>query len=388
MIAARNNKKQKQMKNWILIIGIAIVAYSCGSKSTDSLAELKQQKDSLKSLYDDIAAQIAVIDQQIKAADTTARLPLVTINTVEVKPFSHFVEIQGAVETGGNALLYPEAPGTITAILVKEGATVNKGDVIMKIDADVLQSTLTEVETQYELAKDVFEKQERLWKDKIGSEVQYLQAKNNKESLEQRMKTVKQQIGMYVIKAPISGIVDEILPKVGEAAMPGMPVARVINYNETYVKADVSEKYVGMLKEGTLVNVSFPTIGKEYQSTVKRVADFINPTNRSFKIYIDLSNVKTDLKPNLLADISVRDFTLDTAVVLPSSIIQQDRNGNDYVYIIENTSNQNKVKKVIIKPGFSYKNQTLVLEGLKGNEQYIDKGSRSVQDGDVVEVKK
>ncbi len=376
------------MKNWILVIGIATIAYSCGSKSTDSLAELKQQKDSLKSLYDDIAAQIAVIDQEIKAADTTARLPLVTLNTVEVKPFSHFVEIQGAVETGGNALLYPEASGTITAILVKEGATVNKGDVIMKIDADVLQSTLTEVETQYELAKDVYEKQERLWKDKIGSEMQYLQAKNNKEALEQKIKTIKQQVGMYVIKAPISGIVDEILPKVGEAAMPGMPVARVINYNETYVKADVSEKYVGMLKEGTLVNVSFPTIGKEYQSTVKRVADFINPTNRSFKIYIDLSNVKTDLKPNLLADISVRDFTLDTAIVLPSSIIQQDRNGNDYVYIIENTSNQNKVKKVVIKPGFSYQNQTVVLEGLKGNEQYIDKGSRSVQDGDVVEVKK
>jgi membrane fusion protein (multidrug efflux system) len=376
------------MKNWILIIGIAIVAYSCGSKSTDSLAELKQQKDSLKSLYDDIAAQIAVIDQQIKAADTTARLPLVTLNTVEVKPFSHFVEIQGAVETGGNALLYPETPGTITAILVKEGAMVNKGDVIIKLDADVLQSTLKEVETQYELAKDIFEKQERLWKDKIGSEVQYLQAKNNKEALEQKMKTVKQQVGMYVIKAPISGIVDEIMPKVGEAAMPGMPVARVINYSETYVKADVSEKYVGVLKEGTLVNVKFPTIGQEFQTKVKRVADFINPTNRSFKIYIDLSNIKADLKPNLLADISVRDFTLDTAVVLPSSIIQQDRNGNDYVYIIQNSSNQNVVKKVIIKPGFSYQNQTVVLEGLKGDEQYIDKGSRSVQDGDVVEVSK
>jgi len=376
------------MKNWILIIGIAILAYSCGSKSTDSLAELKQQKDSLKSLYDDIAAQIAVIDQQIKAADTTARLPLVTLNTVEVKPFSHFVEIQGAVETGGNALLYPEAPGTITAIMVKEGAIVNKGDVIIKLDADVLQSTLKEVETQYELAKDIFEKQERLWKEKIGSEVQYLQAKNNKEALEQKMKTVKQQVGMYVIKAPISGIVDEIMPKVGEAAMPGMPVARVINYSETYVKADVSEKYVGVLKEGTLVNVKFPTIGQEFQTKVKRVADFINPTNRSFKIYIDLSNIKADLKPNLLADISVRDFTLDTAVVLPSSIIQQDRNGNDYVYIIQNSSNQNVVKKVIIKPGFSYQNQTVVLEGLKGDEQYIDKGSRSVQDGDVVEVKK
>ncbi|MCL4857297.1 MAG: efflux RND transporter periplasmic adaptor subunit, partial [Flavobacteriales bacterium] len=257
-----------------------------------------------------------------------------------------------------------------------------------KLDADVLQSTLTEVETQYNLAKDIYEKQERLWKDKIGSEVQYLQAKNNKEALEQKMKTIKQQVGMYVIKAPISGVVDEIMPKVGEAAMPGMPVARVINYSETYIKADVSEKYVGVLKEGTLVNVKFSTLGQEFQTKVKRVADFINPSNRSFKIYIDLANIKADLRPNLLADISVRDFALDTAVVLPSSVIQQDRNGNDYVYIIENNSNQNRVKKVVVKVGASYQNETVIIDGLKGNEQYIDKGSRSVQEGDVVEVKK
>lgn len=376
------------MKNWILIIGIATIAYSCGTENTDGLAELKERKDSLKSLYDDIAEQIAVIDQQIKAADTTARLPLVTLNNVEVKPFNHFVEVQGAVETGGNALIYPETPGTVIAILVKEGSTVNKGDVIMKLDADVLQSTLTEVETQYNLAKDIYEKQERLWKDKIGSEVQYLQAKNNKEALEQKMKTIKQQVGMYVIKAPISGVLDEIMPKVGEAAMPGMPVARVINYSETYIKADVSEKYVGVLKEGTLVNVKFSTLGQEFQTKVKRVADFINPSNRSFKIYIDLANIKADLRPNLLADISVRDFALDTAVVLPSSVIQQDRNGNDYVYIIENNANQNRVKKVVVKVGASYQNETVIIDGLKGNEQYIDKGSRSVQEGDVVEVKK
>ncbi len=374
------------MRNWILIIGIAIVAYSCGSKSTDSLAELKQQKDSLKTLYDDIAIQIAAIDQQIKAADTNLRLPLVTLNAVEVKTFNHFVEVQGAVETGGNALLYPEAPGVITAILVKEGSRVNKGDVIMKIDAAVLQSTLIEVETQYDLAKQIFEKQERLWNEKIGSEVQYLQAKTNKEALEQKLKTVKQQANMYVVKSPITGIVDEILPKVGESANPMMPVARVINYNETYIKADVSENYISILKEGTLVNVNFPTIHQTFECKLSRVADFINPNNRSFKIYIDLSNVKADLKPNLLADISIRDFSQDSAVVVPSSIIQQDRNGNNYVYVIADKQNQKMVKKVIIKPGLSYQNQTVVLEGLSGNEMYIDKGSRSVQDGDVVEI--
>ena len=376
------------MKKIILILSLAFLAYSCGSNSgADNLAELHQQKDSLKTLYDDIAAQIAAIDQQIKAADTNARLPLVTLNAVEVKTFNHFVDVQGAVETGGNALLYPEAPGVITAILVKEGSRVNKGDVIMKIDAAVLQSTLSEVETQYELAKQIFEKQERLWNEKIGSEVQYLQAKTNKEALEQKLKTVKQQANMYVVKSPISGVVDEILPKVGESANPMMPVARVINYNETYIKADVSENYISILKEGTLVNVNFPTISKTFECKLSRVSDFINPNNRSFKIYIDLSTVKADLKPNLLADISVRDFSLDSAVVIPSSIIQQDRNGNNYVYVLEdNNTGQKKVKKVIIKPGLSYQNQSVVLEGLKGNEMYIDKGSRSVQDGDVVEI--
>jgi len=192
---------------------------------------------------------------------------------------------------------------------------------------------------------------------------------------------------MYVIKSPITGVVDEILPKVGESANPMMPIARVINYNETYIKADVSENYISILKEGTPVNVNFPTINKTFECKLSRVSDFINPNNRSFKIYIDLTTVKADLKPNLLADISIRDFSQDSAVVIPSSIIQQDRNGNNYVYVIADKNNQKIVKKVIIKPGLSYQNQSVVLEGLKGNEMYVDKGSRSVQDGDVVEIK-
>lgn len=377
------------MKQTIVIIGIALLAFSCGNDNeNNSLSALKHKKDSLKTIYDEIAAQIAIIDQQIKAADTTLRLPLVTLSSIDVKTFNHFVDVQGAVETGGNALVFPEAPGTIVSIMVKEGSRVNKGDVILKIDADVVLSTLNEVETQLELAKQIYEKQERLWKEKIGSEVQYLQAKTNKESLEQKLKTVKQQANMYVVKSPITGVVDEVLPKVGESANPGMPVARVINYNETYIKADVSENYVSVLKEGTLVNINFPTIKKSFESKLSRVSDFINPTNRSFKIYIDLSNVKADLKPNLLADISIRDYSQDSAVVIPSSIIQQDRSGDNYVYVIAEKQNQKFVKKVIVKPGLSYSGQTIILDGLTGNEKYIDKGSRSVQDGDQVEVVK
>lgn len=377
------------MKQSIILIGIALLAFSCGNNNeNDSLSALKEKKDSLKTVYDEIATQIAIIDEQIKAADTNLRLPLVTLSNVEVKTFNHFVDVQGAVETGGNALLYPEAPGIITAILVKEGSRVNKGDVILKIDADVVLSTINEVETQLELAKQVYEKQERLWKEKIGSEMQYLQAKTNKESLEQKLKTVKQQANMYVVKSPITGVVDEILPKVGESANPGMPVARVINYNETYIKADVSENYISILKEGTPVQVNFPTIKKMFESKLSRVSDFISPTNRSFKIYIDLSDVKAELKPNLLADISIRDFSKDSAIVVPSSIIQQDRTGNNYIYVLEGNSTKQMVKKMVVKPGLSYQGQTLILEGLNGTEKYVDKGSRSIQDGDQVEVVK
>ena len=193
---------------------------------------------------------------------------------------------------------------------------------------------------------------------------------------------------MYVVKSPITGVVDEILPKVGESANPGMPVARVINYNETYIKADVSENYISILKEGTPVQVKFPTIKKQFDSKLSRVSDFINPNNRSFKIYIDLSDVKAELKPNLLADISIRDFSKDSAIVVPSSIIQQDRTGNNYVYVLEGNSAKQVVKKMIVKPGLSYQGQTLIVEGLNGTEKYIDKGSRSVQDGDQVEVVK
>ena len=231
------------MKKITLIISVASILFACGSgqEGSQDVLVLQEKKDSLKTVYEDIASQIAAIDEQLKELDTTISLPFVTTKTVENKAFSHYVEIQGAVETGGNAAVFPEAMGTITSIMVKEGQKVNKGDVILRIDAGMLLSTLKEVETSYDLANDIFEKQERLWKQKIGSEVDYLKAKTNKESLEQKQKTLNEQIDMYTVRAPFAGVVDEILPKIGEAANPAMPVARVINYDDTYIKADVSE---------------------------------------------------------------------------------------------------------------------------------------------------
>lgn len=374
------------MKKVIIYLSAAIILASCGSKGKDEIAVLQQQKDSLKTIYDDVAQQIAKIDEQLKDLDTTVKHPLVTVNKVEVSEFSHYVDVQGVVETGGNALLYPEVPGKISAILLKEGSRVNKGDVILKLDAGALASTIKEVETNYELANEMFEKQDRLWKQKIGSEVQYLQAKTNKESLEQKLKTLHEQLDMYNVKAPFSGVIDEISPKVGEGANPAFPVARVINYNDTYIKADVSENYIETIKSGNQVKVNFPNLHKEFETTISRNGDFINPNNRTFKVNINIDEHKDNVKPNLLADLSIRDFKQDTAVVIPSRIIQQDRQGNDYIFIIKEEGKKKLAEKMIIKTGLSYNGITLVLEGLKGGESYIDKGARSIQDNDIVEV--
>ncbi len=325
----------KRMNKLIITIGIASTLFACGSKeANNSITELTQKKDSLKTIYSDIATQIASIDEQLKVLDTTIKLPIVTAGIVEEKAFEHFVEIQGAVEVGGNALLYPEVPGKIVSIPFKEGSRVAKGATIIKLDAGTLNSTIKEVETSYGLAKDIYEKQDRLWKDKIGSEVQYLQAKTNKEGLEQKLITLNKQLEMYSIKAPFSGVIDEINPKVGESANPAFPAVRVINYDDTYLKADVSENYINTIKQGAKVEVHFPSLDKNFVTTIARIGNYINPNNRTFKVNVDLNEFKENLKPNLLADLKIRDFNADTAVVVLSKIIQQDRKGNEYTSVL------------------------------------------------------
>jgi RND family efflux transporter MFP subunit len=379
--------KKMKMKRRLIYVSLSVILAACGSSNTnEDIVVLQHRKDSLKIVYADVAAQIAAIDEQLIVLDTTIKLPLITVGTIEEKAFEHYVEIQGAVEVGGNALVYPEVQGKVIAIRFREGNKVRKGDLIIQLDASTLTSTIKEVKTSYNLAKDMFEKQDRLWKEKIGSEVQYLQIKANKESLEQKLKTLKEQLDMYSIRAPFSGVIDEINPKVGEAVNPALPALRVINFNDTYLKADVSENYVKTIKVGNVAKVFFPALDKEFITQINQVGNYINPNNRTFNINIDLSEFKENVKPNLLADIKVLDYKADSAVVVASRIVQQDRQGNEYIYVAVKDGAKTKAKKVIITTGLSYEKYTLVLTGLKGGEKYIDKGARSIQDGELVEI--
>lgn len=372
----------------IAAIALATLVGCDAPKDSTPIGQLKQKKDSLKEVYADISKQMAELDAQIALMDTSteARLPLVTTSGIEIKGFEHYFMVQGAVEADKNALVYPEAMGEIVAINVSEGQKVNKGDVILRLDAKMIQSQIKEVETSYDFVKEMFEKQEKLWNQKIGSEMQYLEAKSNKEGLEQRLKTLKAQLDLYVVRAPFSGTVDEIVPKVGEAAAPQMPVARIVNLNDVYIKSDVSENYLASVKKGTDAKVYFSSLDKSFMTKVNRSGDFINANNRTFKVRFDLDNSSGELIPNMLADIHILDYALDTAIVIPSKIIQEDRKSNEYIYVLDRSSGANTVKKVVIKTGMSYKGETVILEGLTGKEQYIDQGARSVQDGDIVEV--
>ena len=202
------------------------------------------------------------------------------------------------------------------------------------------------------------------------------------------MKTLKAQLDLYIVRAPFAGTIDEIVPKLGEAAAPQMPVARVVNLNQVYIKSDVSENYISSVKEGTSAKVYFSSLDKSFVTSVNRSGDYINANNRTFKVRFDIDNASGELIPNMLADISILDYALDSAVVIPTKIIQEDRQSNEYVYVLSNANGEVTVKKVVITTGMSYKGETVILEGLSGKEMYIDQGARSVQEGDAVDVAK
>lgn len=378
-------------------IGITLITLvalaSCGSEleklEADKKELISEQKKAVREYekelndIDSIIANHPDFGTQISKIKTVP----VTVDSVQVKTFEHFFEVHGNVQVEENAALYPEAPGNVKTIHVREGQTVKKGDLIVTIDASTLESGIKELKSGYNLAKVVFEKQNSLWQQNIGSEIQYLEAKNNKESLEQKLKTMDEQLEMYKIRAPFSGIVDQVIPKIGEPAMPGMPLARVINLSKVYLEADVSEKYISTVKTGGFVEVKLPSHGETVNAKVTRSGNFINPSNRTFKVRVEFANPEGKYKPNQLAVLKIRDYKAENATVIPSKVIQQDRSGQDYIYTYIKNDESLRVKKLNLTVGVSYDGQSEILNGVNANGVFISKGSKSVQAGDAIEIK-
>ena len=282
-------------------------------------------------------------------------------------------------------LISAENMGSINRIYAKEGAEVKKGQIILTLDTELLQRSLDQLETEYALAKTMFEKQSNLWKQNIGTEVQYLESKNRKESLENEIANIKTQISKSQIRAPFEGTIEEVFVKEGEMAQIGSPLVRVVNHRDMYVKADVSESYIGNFKKGDRVIINFPSINQTIESTISSVGQVIDEMNRTFSIEALLPETEFAIKPNLMVVVKIKDFVQDNAVVIPSKLIQNDNKG-EFVFIAEEDSNELIAKKIQIDRGITYKNNTMITSGLTGNEILINEGFRDVADGSRVKI--
>lgn len=377
------------MRTYIIpILSLLFLVSSCNQKpelSTD-IQTLQSQKSELTKQIDSLSSQLKDVETQLAKLDPTKKLALVSTLPVVSKNFKHYVEIQGVVKADKNVELRPELGGTVKAIYVKEGSRVSAGQTIMQLDDSTIQNSINEINTQLNLAKTTFERQKRLWDQKIGSEMQYLQAKAQKEGLENSLNSLYTQARKMKIKAPFSGIVDEIFPKKGELTSPQMAVARLMNLDKVYIEADLTERYLPIVNQGLEVVLNFPSINKEVKSSISQISNYINPDNRSFKIKINISNTDKKIKPNLLADLKIVDFNKD-GICIPSTLVQQDQRGQDYVYIVENQDNEQKVVKKPIVIEKEYNNEVFVSEGLSENDVLIDQGARLVKNGETVTIK-
>ncbi len=379
------------MKIRILIISFLVILYSGCEQGNNDLEvlkkELKAKREKLRAMQEsvkELEEKIATLDPEF--ARKNKKATLITTVPAERKKFVHYVEISGAVRSKKNVLISAENMGTVVRVLVREGSEVKKGQLLMKLDSELYQRQLDQLMTEYRLAKTMYEKQASLWQQKIGTEVQYLQAKNRKESLERQIENVRTQISKSRVRAPFSGTVDEVYVREGEMAQMGSPLVRIVNHKDMYVRADLSESYIGKFKKGDKVIIEFPSLGKTIESRISSVGQVIDPMNRTFSIEAYLPRTDFLVKPNLMVVLKLKDVEVSNAVVIPSKLILNDNKG-EFIYIVEEDSLRERVaRKQRIKRGPTYKHETMITEGLSGGELLVDEGFTEVSDGIKVKI--
>jgi RND family efflux transporter MFP subunit len=391
------NKKIEPMKKIITIISIALVFSSCGKKemSVEELAakgnlpELRAKKQALGQQQTELKRQLSIIENKINELDKTKHQTIVTTLTLKDTIFKHYTEVQGDVETNQNIIIYPQFSGTLTQIYVKEGQTVSKGQLLAKIDDGGLSSQLAQVQAQTALAETTFERQSRLWEQKIGSEIQFLQAKTNYQAAKNSLAQLQKQLDKTNVRAPFNGTIDQIITDQGSLVNIGQsPLMRIVNTSDMYVKADVPENYLGKVNKGSEVLVDFISIGKTYTGKIRQVSNYINPDNRSFSIQVALPNKDNILKPNLIATIKLNDYISNNTIVIPNSIVQKNSNNESLIFIYTpEQNNSGTVKQTVIKTGKEQNGSIEVLDGLKPGDMIVIEGARTLRDGQEVSTK-
>jgi RND family efflux transporter MFP subunit len=316
------------------------------------------------------------------------------VNTITAEPqkFQHFLELQGDVATNQNVLIYPEMSGRLQRVYVQEGDRVRSGQLLATIDDGGMGSQLSQLKTRAELAETTFERRKRLWEQNIGSEIEYLSAKTEYEAARNAVEQAESQLGKSSIRAPFSGIIDDIIKDQGTVVSPGpgSEVFRIVNLSYMYIEIDVPETYLGDIAKGKEAVVYFPILGDSIKTQVRETGNFIKPSNRSFSVEVPVPNKNGKIKPNLTAKVSLNDYTSDDAILIPSNIISENAQGEQYVYLAEDPDAENEAmaKRTIITTGKTQGAQIEVLTGIEDGSQVIKEGARTVKDGQKVKIKK
>lgn len=374
------------MKRFLVLASLA-TAMACAPERTPEVveAELIEQKHQLaeinkaiKALEEELATyDSSVVDEGVK----------VGVKTLESEVFTHYFRVGGVAEAELKSYISPEMGGQIKKVHVVEGQRVKKGDLLITLNASALYSQIAGLKTQLELVTTIYNKQKELWDQKIGSEIQFLEAKTNKEALEQNLKTVQAQLDMTTINAPFDGIVDEIIGKEGELSSPGFELVRMVNLNRMEITSEIAETYLGKIKKGDKVSVELPSLNNQsVEAKIDRIGNIINPNNRSFKVIVKLKNGNEAIKPNMVAVVEMQDYENPSTVVVPSVIVKSDVTGKSFLFVAENNGEKVVAKKVFVKPGRSYLDQTEILEGLKPGQKVIVDGYSNVSSGVPVQI--
>lgn len=374
------------MKKIILIATISALLFSCGKKeenaNIDSLIASKNLV-SIKAKRAELQTQLTQLDNAIAELDVKkTEEALVSVETVKDTVFSHYLEVQGNVNTKENIIIYPQFAGILNTVNVIAGQKVTKGQVLGTIDDGGLSQQLAQLENQLALAKTTFERQKRLWDQKIGSEIQYLQAQTSMVSQQKAVSQMKAQMAKTRIIAPFNGVIDELIAERGQVVGPGQGLMRIVNLNNMFVSTTVPESYIGKLKVGTEVSVYLASLGKSFNGKIRQVGNNINPNNRSFGIEVSVPNTDNLLRPNQVAKLKITDYTSAKAVVVPSNVIQEDADGNQFVFEVSSVKDKTGIaKKVIVKVGKTSDNFTEILSGLEPKTVLVGDGVKTVSEG-------
>lgn len=366
---------------------ITIILAACSSQPADDLTAKKTELDNARKELSDAKAKVTALEKEIAAADPA----FATQNAILISPikivktqFEHFVDVRGAVESRRNVTMSAQMGGKIVRVHIREGEKVAKGQTLVSLDAGVLYNTIAELKTQLELAQTVYEKQEKLWNQKIDTELQYLQAKNNKEALESRLAATNSQLSQMILRAPFNGTIDRVEALEGEMAAPGIPLVRIVNQDDLYIRADLSENFIGKFSAGDKVEVYLPAQDKKVQSTIKSIGQVINPENRTFDVEVKLPSGML-LKPNQIAIVKLCDYRNTSAFVVATRLIQSDNTGQ-FVYTLTKNEGKDIAHKSYITTGVSFEGKTEVLEGLTESDTVIGDGFREVGEGVEVTI--